>query len=528
MFSQILRRIDSRGYKAYRDLLGKRERIGDFEMEFVRIQGDPFASPSVLSARVRFEGEKYGRCTLGMEDFLYRRLHRELARRSARVGEGKGGFLGVPKPKNAMLRRSAVLIKNGEVEFRFWIGLPARHRRVLAGEAERMLYEVVPDALGRVMNFSAEAMRNHVKTCEIQDDLRKKLPGMSLVGFVANGSILPRKCGDCEEPLEDAVPFESPKSLEVEIETVHGEVRGMGIRRGITVIAGTAFHGKSTLLNAIRDGIYNHVPGDGREGVVTIRDSFKVRAEDGRPVRCVDISTFIYDLPDSRDTRCFTTDNASGATSMAATIQESVEADANLLLVDEDTSATNLLFYDERTSRFFRHKTVSTVVEKARDMASKGISLIMVSSGSEPIVEIADELIIMEDYRPRHVEMGEKKGFENYSFPAPRILIKAPRVEKAKVHGSWITSKSLSRSIRIESDEHILEESQMILLSKHLEKIGAYEGMEFSRIAADIDENFNFARIFGPRYGPNLAEVRGIDFVYVINRIPEISVTQRR
>ncbi len=527
MISRTLRRIHGRGYKAYKDLLGKKESAGNFQLEFIRVQGDPFASPSVLSAKTEFRWREFGVCRLGVEDFLYRRLHRELSRKSARMGEGRSGYLGVPKPSNIMIRRSAVVARNDSVEFRFWIGLPARHRRVLGDMAEDLVLRRVPEALASVMKFRREDIQAHVRACEIQDEIRRGLTKRNLVSFIANGSILPRRCGDCDEPLEDAVPFESPKSLEVTIATSHGEFEGMGLPRGITVIAGTAFHGKSTLLNAIRDGIYNHVPGDGREGVVTIRNSFKVRAEDGRPVRCVDISTFIYDLPDSRDTRCFSTDNASGATSMAATIQESVEARAELLLVDEDTSATNLLFYDERTAHLFRHKTTSTLVEKARDMASKGISLIMVSSGSEPIISVADTLIIMEDYVPRNVKVAKRMNFEDYSEPEPRILQRAPEFQKVKVQGSWLNSKSMSRPIRLEGDEQIYEESQSMLLARIVENLRRYEGREFREISEEFSSGISFESLLGPMYGPGLAEVRGIDVVFAINRIPEISVRQR-
>ncbi len=523
MLANILHRIDGRGYKAYKELYGKRDKVGEFEISFVKIQGDPFASPSVLSARTNIDWKRYGSCALGVEDFLYRRLHRALKKYSKRVGEGHSGFLGIPAPKNIMIRRSAVQIIGHELELRFWIGLPARHRRIMGYEAEHMIYDAVPRALEETLIYEPERLIKHVQSCEQQECLRRKLREHGLVSFIANGSLLPRRCGDCEEPLDDAVPFEAPKSLELELCTEHKCFSGLGLPRGVSVIAGTAFHGKSTLLNAIRDGIYNHVPGDGRECVVTVRNSFKVRAEDGRSVRCVDISTFVYNLPDARDTKCFTTDNASGATSMAAGIQESIEAGAELILIDEDTSATNLLFYDERADKLFKHKTVSTIVEKARDIAAKGISLVIVSSGSLPVVEAADTLIIMEDYKPRHVNINAKMGFEEYAFPESRILTSHVNIEKPKIHGSWLTSKTLSRPVRLENNEQLREESQMNMIARFLEGADMFKGMSFSDIAKHITENFSFAPS-GRAYGPELAEIRGLDVVFALNRVSDIKV----
>ena len=514
-----LRRIDGRGYKAYRDLIGKKERVKNYEMEFLRVQGDPFASPSVISVRVPFKKPEFSKSEVGVEDFLYRRLHYGLKRESYRAGEGKSGYLGVPEPRSIMLRRSAVHLEE-DLRFLFFVGLPARHRRILGIEAERIIYEKIPRALDFVLRYDEDEMRRHVETYDLQEELRKKLRDLDLIAFVGDGSILPRKCGDCDAPLPGAVPFRSPDSLRISIETSLGEIVGMGIRRGITAISGTAFHGKSTLLNAIRDGIYNHIPGDGRERVVSVKNSFKIRAEDGRSVRCVDISSFIYNLPSKKDTKCFSTDNASGATSMAATVQESVEIGANLLLVDEDTSATNLLFYDERTSHLFRHKTVKTLIENARDMADRGISLIIVSSGTLPLLESADTVIVMEDYAPRVVKIHGEMKFGEYREPEKRILARMPKIEKMKLQGSWLTSKSLSRPIRMENDEQVQENAQANFIA-HLLLNSKIEGKTMREIAKGIDDD---SHLIYRTKSPALAEVRGMDVVFALNRIPEIEI----
>ncbi len=512
-----LRRIHGQSYKRYRELLGKKEKIEGMELSFIRVQGDPFATPSVLKITMDFHVPEYVKHPAGVEDFLYRRLHRELAKNSMR-GEGHSGFLGIPKPSHAMLRRTAVRI-DSKLEFRVWFGLPARRRRVLGDMAEEMLFSRIPKAVKETLNYREEEMKKHVEEYEIQEEIREKLKEKGLISFVGNGSILPRKCGDCEEKLSNAVPFQSPPELDVEIETSYGSFSGMGIKRGITIIAGTAFHGKSTLLNGIRDGIYNHIPGDGRERVVTDRRAFKIRAEDGRSIRCVDISSFIYDLPDSRDTRCFTTDNASGATSMAAGIQELVEIGADIFLIDEDTSATNLLFYDSQSSRLFKHKTVSTITEKARAMKEKGISLVIVSSGTMPILKSGDTVIIMEDYRPRVVNVEKEQKSEEYEKPMKRIIVSFPEIRKMKIHGSWLTAKDLKRPIRMENNEQIKEDSQLKTIGKIME-YGRIEGMKFSDIAKLVENMslFDISHSLGPDYG----EIRSIDFIFALNRIQEI------
>ena len=100
----------------------------------------------------------------------------------------------------------------------------------------------------------------------------------------------------------------------------------MGIRKGITLIVGGGYHGKSTLLKALEAGVYNHIAGDGREFVITDDTAFKLRAEDGRSITGVDISPFIKNLPNKKDTVHFSTEDASGSTSQAANLMEALES----------------------------------------------------------------------------------------------------------------------------------------------------------------------------------------------------------
>ena len=531
----VLSRIDGRGYKAYRELQGARQRIGPVVVEVARVQGDPFAPPSVARLEARVEAPAWARgAEVAVADYLYRAWHRELSRRSARLGEGRSGYLGVPRAGLVMLRRSGLeLLPGGRLVARAWVGLPSRRRRILAREAEELLLERLPSALNavaRLLDPGNDALRRHVETWRLQEELRAALPRHRLVGFVGDGSILPRRCGGCEDPLPGAVPFESPPSLRVEIETSLGPVAGMAVPRGSTVIAGTAFHGKTTLLEALQMGIYNHVPGDGRERVVSLTTAVKVKAEDGRRVSCVDIETFVHSLPGGRDTGCFTTSDASGATSMASAIQEAVELGAEAILVDEDTSATNLLFYDERAEPLLRRKTVTTVAEQASSIAGKAASLVIVSSGSMPLIASADTVIVMEDYRPRDAtrearELAEKHRppARTYTPPRCRILEEAPRLEKPKLRGRWLEDKTLEEPLDLGFNEQLVEEGQLSLLAALAAQAHRHQGKPVREIARWLDETLGeegFRGLLGREPGPAYSEIRGIDYAMMLNRLP--------
>jgi predicted ABC-class ATPase len=244
--------------------------------------------------------------------------------------------------------------------------------------------------------------------CEDQHHLRQQLEEYNLVSFIANGSILPRESGVSDKPLRDNVKkFVSPPSLEIEISLPNrGPIRGMGIPEGVTLIVGGGYHGKSTLLRAIERGVYNHIPGDGREYIATVPSGVKVRAEDGRRIEQVDISPFISNLPNNEDTSKFSTDNASGSTSQAANIMEALEAEAKLLLLDEDTSATNFMIRDARMQKLVRDdkEPITPFIDRIRQIYEMlGVSTILVLGGSGDYFDVADRVIMMDNYVPRDV-----------------------------------------------------------------------------------------------------------------------------
>ena len=409
-----LDRIDRKGYGAYKDLSGSFEFDG-FTLFIDRVQRDPFAPPSLIRARTkgnRFDPTFFENPVrrVAFEDFLTREVDRAV-RDVVRGDRGSGGSgrVEIQRPSQKVLPRTSMVVESGYVEARMAVGLPARGRSVDARAARTVLLEELPEVVRKGLvpapegSVDAESSRLHVETVEDADHLRGLLPGLDLVAFVADGAVLPRESGASDRLLEEgAVPFQSPQEYRVEVELPNrGVVSGMGVPEGVTLVAGGGFHGKSTLLSALSWGVYDHVPGDGRELVVARGDAVKVRAEDGRSVSGVDISAMIGDLPGGRTTEDFSTPNASGSTSQAANIAEALEVGTSLLLVDEDTSATNFMIRDERMRELVRREPISPFIDLVRPLhRSLGVSTVVVVGGVGDYLDVADRVILLEDYAP--------------------------------------------------------------------------------------------------------------------------------
>ena len=409
-----LDRIDRRGYGAYKDLSGSHD-FGLFVLFIDRVQRDPFAPPSLIRIRTKansFDPTLFENPVrrVAFEDFLTRSVVREI-RRVVRGNRGSGGSgrVEIQRTSQIVLPRTSIVVEPGYVEARMAVGLPARGRSVDARAAKTVLLEELPEVVRGGLHPAPEGgvdvvkARLHVETVEDANHLRGLLPGLGLVAFVADGAVLPRESGASDRPLRDgAVPFGSPVDYRVEVELPNrGLISGMGIPEGVTLVAGGGFHGKSTLLSALSWGVYDHVPGDGRELVVTRGDAVKVRAEDGRSVSGVDISAMIGDLPGGRSTKDFSTPNASGSTSQAANIAEAIEVGTSLLLVDEDTSATNFMIRDERMRELVRREPISPFIDLVRPLhRSLGVSTVVVVGGVGDYLDVADRVILLEDYVP--------------------------------------------------------------------------------------------------------------------------------
>ncbi len=413
-FKSILDRIDGRGYKAYKDIQRHSLRIGDIAISFDHVQGDPFASPSVFRISVpqsferEFWSERYRR--IALEDMITRKAYELCVRRSSHRGIGSSGYIGFPRPGQEVLERSVLRVFPDRIELRLFVGLPAAGRRILSSEARKMIVEDLPfiarNSLYR-KNYSADEVRKKISLADEQEFVRKSLDRLGLVAFVANGAILPRRSGVDPRPmsLDKAVPFKSPPEFQVEISLPTGRtISGMGIKKGITLVAGGGYHGKSTLLEAVQLGIYNHIAGDGREFVITNPTAVKIRAEDGRRVASVDISPFIYELPSGIDVKRFFTEDASGSTSMAANMIEAIEAGSTFLLIDEDTAATNFMIRDARMQRLVKKEPIVPLIDRARELYERfGVSMMVVIGGAGDYLDVADSVIMMEDFKPYDV-----------------------------------------------------------------------------------------------------------------------------
>jgi predicted ABC-class ATPase len=453
----LLKEINGLGYKAYKRLAGSYQFDG-YRLTIDHVQGDPFAQPTrisihVAAAEAALPAELWSgkiRKTAA-EDFLARAVARAIrAHVKGHRGIGRSGEVRIATSGQQILVRNSMLIDDAGVEARLTVGLPAAGRTILARDAEAILFSELPVVVAGGLyfrNLDQGRFQRHVASAEDQEFLRGLLTQNNLAAFVADGSILPRRSGIDDRPLEEnVVAFVAPESLACTLTLPNlGKVRGMGIPRGVTLIVGGGFHGKSTLLHALERGVYNHIPGDGRELVATDASAVKVRAEDNRAVTNIDISPFIDRLPFARDTRSFSTENASGSTSQAANIIEALENDAALLLIDEDTSATNFMIRDARMQQLVaRDKEPITpflhrVWEMYRDL---GVSTVIVMGGSGDYFEVSDTVIMMDTCQARDVTAkahglvdGVKVKEKSGDLP-PLVKKSARRVDAARLNPS--------------------------------------------------------------------------------------------
>ena len=467
---QLLDRIDHRGYPAYKDTKGQYQFQG-YIFSIDHVQGDPFASPSKVSVQVKrstagFPEELYkGRYQrAALQDEMTRQFYHAIQKYAFRAkGSGKSGLISVSKCGQEVLERTACEInpKNGDVKLRFEVGFPANGRTINARELEKIVFGFLPECVEQSLfykNCDKKRVRSIIDLAEDQQYIRDELEKKDLIAFVANGAILPRESGVSDKPMKGAVRFQSPKEMEVTMKLPHkGEISGMGIRRGVTLIVGGGYHGKSTLLKALELGVYNHIQGDGREYVITKDDAMKIRAEDGRSIKKTDISMFINDLPNGKDTRGFYTEDASGSTSQAANVIESMEAGASVMLIDEDTSATNFMIRDELMQRVIHRdmEPITPFIDRILELYQEyGISTVIVAGSSGAYFHIADTIIQMDRYEPKEITKLAKEtakdfpamsGMEN---PAEKpVFVRCPRQGRGFKPNDRIKMKTMGKEM---------------------------------------------------------------------------------
>ncbi len=429
---ELLNRIDHKGYPAYKDTRGSYQ-FDKYVLSIDHVQGDPFAAPSKVSVHVSGKAagfptdlfqEKHKR--IALQDFLLRKFSREAEAFTFKAkGSGKSGLMSVSRCGQEILERTACEIQqNGTVIIRMEIGFPANGRTINSRELIKILFDFLPGCVKKSLLYAAldsKAVDKNAKLAEDQQFIREELPKLGLAAFVANGAVLPRESGVSDRPMKQAVPFQSPKSMEVSLKLPnYGTITGMGIKQGITLVVGGGYHGKSTLLKALELGVYNHISGDGREYVITDDSAMKIRAEDGRSIKQVDISMFINNLPNKKDTIHFCTEDASGSTSQAANVVEAMEAGTKVMLIDEDTSATNFMIRDELMQRVVNRDSepITPFIDRVQELSGRyGISTVLVAGSSGSYFHKADCIIQMDHYLPKDITEFAKK--EADAFPIP-------------------------------------------------------------------------------------------------------------
>ena len=418
-----------------------------------------------------------------------------------------------------------------------------------------MLFEELPAIIELSLfpeNLDMSNLEKHIKTAENAEYIRSKLESLNLVAFIADNSILPRRSGTSDEPLDKnlAIPFKSPESLLTEIDLPHsGKTKGMGIPKGITLIVGGGYHGKSTLLDAIAMGIYNHIPGDGRENCISNFSTIKIRAYSGRYIEKVDISIFINNLPLQKDTTQFSTENASGSTSQAASIIEAIEVGTNVLLMDEDTCATNFMIRDQKMQKLVEKddEPITTFIDKVESLySSKGISAILVLGGIGDYFDVSNIVIQMKNYNPIDVtskaheissSTSDKRLYEgkehqirlNERVPVKECINPFNDYNKKSIYSTEINRIHFGKNIIDLTDlEQIIELSQakaiceaILYLNKYLNGKRPLKEI-IHKLMCDIEKNG--LDILNNKTSGYFAGFRGLELAFAINRLRELKI----
>lgn len=543
-----LQSMDHKSYPAYKGLRGSYQ-FKQYQLNIDHVQGDPFAAPSRVSVEisgkqagfpVEYYQQKHRR--IALEDHLIRLFYREISALSFKAkGSGKSGLMAVSHPGQEILERSACHIddRQGNIILRFAVGFPANGRSINARELEKILFQYLPAAVEHACLFARISKPDCQKVIELADDqkyIREQMQAEGLVAFVANGAILPRESGVSEKPMRDAVPFQSPPSMEVTWQLPHyGSISGMGVRKGITLIVGGGYHGKSTLLQTLEKAVYPHIAGDGREYVMTDDSAMKIRSEDGRAIREKDISMFIRNLPNGRDTAKFSTMDASGSTSQAANVVEAIEAGSHTLLIDEDTSATNFMIRDELMERVVAAgaEPIVPFIKRVRGLyAHRDISTVLVAGSCGAFFHVADTILQMENYLPHEITEQAKKAAEDYplnfdpeeeaEYPNTERQTRIPEMRPAKVGRDGRERATKLKTMGTDGFQinketvdlrylgQITDGEQMMAIAKLLDSIlKKYAGKQMrlsgvlDQIMADLEEK-GFAGMPG---GPGLSDM---------------------
>jgi predicted ABC-class ATPase len=558
---------NGKSLQAYRDLQGA-YRFERFELHLDTVHLDP-AGPS-CSARVRVDQAEaqvprdlWASPTrrIAVQDFLARGMRDAVTKHVKTRWSGRIAPVVVDAGGQEILARTCCTVEEDYVEMRLRIALPAEGRKVVAKPAQALLFTDLPAAVDAGMRWAAldgAAGRRHCETYEDYLALRDALPQHGLVAFVADGSVPGREPGPGDRPLRGsrAVPTRAPEDLAVEVTLPHrGPVRGLGIRRGITLVTGSLYSGKSTLLAAIASGVYAHIPGDGRELIATVPDAVVVRADPGRRIERVDVSAFVHALPHAPDLTALSMERATGTLSMVASVAEALELGTGLLLFDEDDSAIAFVARDPVMQDLIpKARDVFTpLVERARTLwEAHGVSTIIATSGLGEYLDIADTVIVVADFqltsataRARSLASGrpgdQQPPPRPFDAPAPRVPLARGfagmkgRGLRAELRGR--TTLAIGRDlVDLASLPHLVDPSQaraagdaiVYAVEKGYIDGQATVGEIIDRVFAEIEASGLGVLAIHPDVAATYAMPRKHEVAAILNRLRSLQVRTRQ
>jgi len=556
--------LDGQDYAAYQSLRGEHD-FGTHTLVVDQVPKDPYAPPDTGVYRVRvarvasgldLEDDATAVGAVATRDYVARRFHAAAGAVSGkRRGTGNSGIITIAQPGQVVLDRTSVALDAEWLEVRCFVGLPAQGRTIDSALAETMLFDELPEIVRCSLlanTLDRDALVAHRHTVEDARALRAQLRPSGLVAFLADGAVLPRASGVDSRPLTGpgVVPFESPDRLRVTLDTPHaGPISGMGIPEGVTLVVGGGYHGKSTMLAAVAEGVYDHIPRDGRERCVTVVDAISVKAAPGRAVTATDIGGFIRRLPDGRDSARFTTGNASGSTSQAASVAEAIEAGARLLLMDEDSSATNFLVRDARMQRLVppEEEPITVFLDRVRQLCSDlGVSTILVLGGSGDYFDAADHILQLVTYRGRDVTDTAKRiaaqvptgrtseALTGLLAPVSRAPLPVG-IDPTNQYGHHSVRAPAAQRLVFGDEEidltdvsQLAEPAQTLAIGLAVERIaGEFDGQRSLRetidhVVAEVEEYG--LDVLDPNQRGGLAGFRGLELAATVNRIRSLHI----
>ncbi|WP_174616150.1 ABC-ATPase domain-containing protein [Virgibacillus ihumii] len=562
---QTLKQIDGKSYKAYKNIQG-RYKFKDFDVHIDYVQGDPFATPSKIRVVIptdkralKDEWLSPDSRQTATEDIFARKVGKAIAKGNFVIkGSGKSGSIFFDKPGQEVLKRSAVQIDANSITVCISVGLPANGRRINGREAEKLFSAAIPAIIkNSVFTITNDEIVNATQLADQQEAIRKEMRQNNWISFIANGAFLPRESGISNRPMKDAVAFQSPPENEVEIEIPHRTepLKGMAIKKGISLIVGGGYHGKSTILEAVERGVYAHTHRDGREYVLTDPDAVKIRAEDGRQITGVNISPFINNLPHKQDTDFFSTENASGSTSQAANVMEALEAGATTLLIDEDTSATNFMIRDHRMQQLVRREKepITPFIDKIKQLRDQfDVSTILVMGGSGDYFAVADSVIMMEAYVPYNVtdearKIMEQDPLDRESLSAETFgditnryfkqnSLQTQKGKRSKTQAKGLTKILMGKTdISFDDTEQLADESQTRMIAEIIQYLDRTNGLgnrSVHQLLDDVEKQMDkdglaSFTVFNDQHPGDIARPRRYEIAAVLNRMRTAKVIQK-